>query len=91
MTKRISLRRLARLFSRIEKPATASRAAERVYALSQRAASPQARAGYLALSEALNEHRHMLLATFRGDVSATREHASNRNIAALRANALVVS
>ncbi len=88
----ISIRRLARMFSRISKPATASRASERLFRLAQLETDKKhgfvsSRAvAYLALSQALNEHRHVLLAMMRADLSAIGEHTRNRNAAALRAN-----
>lgn len=81
----LTLPRIARLFALCRKPATASRAAERVYNLRNNAFSWDEHEALLALSEALNEHRHVVLATFRGDIKATAEHCWNRRVAALRA------
>lgn len=69
--------RLTRLFARITTPAAASKACSRVYALSQRATGVKAIA-LLDLSEALNEHRHVILCEFRGDAKGASEHLANR-------------
>jgi hypothetical protein len=73
--------RIARLFARITKPAVASRASHRVYQLAHRAALAKdviARRLY-ALSDALNEHRHVLLAGFLGDAQLVSQHVANRD------------
>jgi hypothetical protein len=81
MTTPLAPARIARLFDRITTPAAASRASHRVYQLAHRAALAKdvaARRLY-ALSDALNEHRHVLLAGFRADAKAVSEHLANRD------------
>jgi hypothetical protein len=75
----LTLPRIVRLLATCRTPAAASRASERVYRLRHNARPAAVNSGLEALSGALNEHRHMLLATFRGDIAATGEHARNRN------------
>jgi hypothetical protein len=73
--------RIARLLSRITTPAAASRASHRVYRLAlKRALAKEVDAGrFYDLSDALNEHRHVLLARFLGDAKLVSEHLDNRN------------
>jgi hypothetical protein len=71
----LSPERAHRIIRACKSPAAASRAAERVYRLS-RQKSAQAGA-LLALSEALHEQRHVLLATWRDDLEGAAEHARN--------------
>lgn len=76
----LSPARIACLFARITTPAAASKASHRVYQLAHQAGLRKelvARRLY-DLSNALNEHRHVLLAEFRGDAKAVSEHLANR-------------
>lgn len=73
--------RLDRLFARITTPAAASKASHLVYRLAHQAGlrkDVMARRLY-ALSDALNEHRHVILCGFRGDAKGASEHLANRD------------
>lgn len=86
-TTQLNPARLTRLFARITTPAAASRASHRVYRLAHRADLRKDLVGRRlhALSAALNEHRHVILAGFRGDAKAVSEHVANRDELAARA------
>jgi hypothetical protein len=73
--------RVDRLFRLCRTPAMASRASHRVYRLAHRRALAKdvASRRFYALSDALNEHRHVLLARFLGDAKLIAEHLENRN------------
>jgi hypothetical protein len=80
-TTQLTPARIARLFARITRPAAASKASHLVYQLAHQAGLRKdlvARRLY-ALSDALNEHRHVLLAGFSGDAKAVSEHLANRD------------
>jgi hypothetical protein len=68
--------RIVRLFARLTTPAAAARASERVYRLALRSDDT---GRLLTLSNALNEHRHVLLARFLGDAKLVAEHLESRN------------
>jgi len=71
--------RITRLLALLRTPAAASRACERVYGLSRQALSYEAQTALLSLSNALNEHRHAILAGFRSDAKALAEHTASRD------------
>jgi hypothetical protein len=80
-TPQLTPARIARLFARITRPAAASKASHLVYRLAHRAGLAkqlEARRLY-ALSDALNEHRHVLLAGFLGDAKLVSQHLENRD------------
>jgi hypothetical protein len=73
--------RINRLLAVCSKPATASRASHRVYKLAHRAALEkriESRRLY-ALSDAINEHRHVILCGFVGDEAGKRNHETDRD------------
>lgn len=77
-TPQLTPARIARLFARVTRPSAAGKACSRVYALSKRAEGAKA-AALLDLANALNEHRHLLLAGFLGDAKSASEHLANRD------------
>jgi len=78
--KPLTLPRILRLLALLRTPAAASRACERVYGLSRQALSYEAQTALLSLSNALNEHRHAILCSFREDVTGQAEHTRTRDM-----------